>query len=198
MKAKFLFSMIAAAAIAPAALTAQDVTGHASAHAQSEAQVRTPKARIDAAMSAAAKAHIPAALLESKVAEGEAKQVSQERIAAAVEARLQALLRASAAMERANVEHASQSELAVTADALEAGISESAVIKVSRSAPAERRAVAVATLSGLVQLGHASERALARVTAALGSNVALSNLQAEVASQLQLGNANANGLIRVK
>jgi hypothetical protein len=202
MNSKLIFSMVAAAVIAPAALHAQDSGTRASAHSTSQAHAQTPKARIDAAMHAAARAQIPAALLQSKVAEGEAKNVPQERIAAAVEARLQALVRASEAMKKAEVESASQSELAVSADALEAGVSESALIKVSRTAPAERRAVAVATLSGLVQLGHASERALERVSAAVRSNAALANLQAEVASQLQLGNgnanANANGLIRIK
>ena len=198
MKNKLVYSMIVAAVLLPASVSAQ--TASATAQAQSEAQIRTPKARIDAAMNAAARAKIPAALLQSKVAEGQAKGVPQDRIAAAVEARLQALVRASETLKRADIESAHQSELAVSADALEAGVSESALIKVTRSAPAERRTVAVATLSGLVQLGHASEQALARVTAVLGSNAALANLQAEVASQLQLGGGsklNGNGVIRI-
>ena len=202
MKARIFYSIVFASALIPASLQAQNSSANATANAQAQAQARTPKARIDAAMQAAARARIPAALLESKVAEGEAKQVPQERIATAVEARLQALVRASETMERADVEAASESELAVTADALEAGVSENALIKISRSAPAERRAVAVATLSGLVQLGHASDQALARVSAVLGSNAALANLQAEVASQLQLGginaNGNAGGVIRIR
>jgi hypothetical protein len=113
---------------------------------------------------------------------------------------LQTLVRASTALERANVEAVSQSDLSVSADALEAGVTEDALIKISRSAPNERRAVAIATLSGLVQLGHASETALTRVSAVLRSNSALANLQAEVASQIGAANANANvgGVIRIK
>ena len=200
MNTKLIYSMIVAGALIPASLRAQNAT--ATTQAQAEAQARTPKARIDAAMHAAARARIPAALLQSKVAEGEAKNVPQERIAAAVEARLQALVRASETLQRADIEGASQSELAVSADALEAGVSQNALIKVTRSAPAERRAVAIATLSGLVQLGHPSDHALARVTAVLGSNAALANLQAEVASQLQVGGGvnstvNGTGIIRI-
>ena len=198
MNAKLIYSMIVAGALIPASLQAQTAT--ATAQSQTEAQVRTPKARIDAAMHAAARAKIPAALLQSKVAEGQAKHVPPERIAVAVEARLEALVRASETLRRADIEGASQSELAVSADALEAGVSENALITVTRNAPSERRAVAIATLSGLVQLGHASDHALARVSAVLGSNAALANLQAEVASQLQVGggvSSTVNGVIRI-
>jgi hypothetical protein len=195
-----IYSLLFLGVFVPAVVQAQSAT----AESQSQAQARTPQARIDAAMQTSAQAGIPTALLESKVAEGKAKGVSQERIAAAVEARLQGLMRASAALEKAGVDVASQSVLAVSANALEAGVSENALVKISRGAPEERRAVAVATLTGLVQLGHASEVALARVSAALGSNAALANLQADVAAQLQAnagrGNANVNagGLIRIR
>ena|SRR5688572_2550500 len=194
-------SLLFLSAILPAIAQAQTA---AEANSQAQAQVRTPKARIEAALQAAARAEIPTALLERKVAEGEAKRVPQERVAAAVEARLQGLMRASKVLERAGVEVASESVLAVSADALEAGVSENALVKVSRGAPEERRAVAVATLTGLVQLGHASEVAFARVSAALGSNAALANLQADVASQLQANggrgtaNVNTGGLIRIR
>jgi hypothetical protein len=189
MKKMLILSTVFAVAALPAAASAQ-----------------SPETRIDAAMSAAAKANIPVSLLQSKVDEGEAKNVPQERVAAAVEARLQALIRASETMKRADVEAYSATDLAVTADAIEAGVNQNALIKISRSAPPERRAVAVATLSGLVQLGHASEQALARVSAVINSNAALANLQADVASQLQLGqgnagsnaNVNAAGIIRIK
>lgn len=200
MKARKIFSLLFLSAFVPALAQAQTAT----ADATSQAQVRSPQARIDAALHASARAGIPTALLESKIAEGKAKGVPQDRVAAAVEARLQGLMRASAALERAGVEVASQSVLAVSADALEAGVTENALVKISRGAPEERRAVAVATLTGLVQLGHASEVALARVSAALGSNAALANLQADVASQLQANagrgsvNGNAAGLIRIK
>ena len=97
-------------ALVPGALGAQ-ATATAQAQAQSEAtaqttaqaQAKTPRARIDAALSTAAEARIPVSLLKSKVAEGEAKHVSEERIAGAVEARHRTLLRASSTLARADV-----------------------------------------------------------------------------------------------
>lgn len=201
MKSKLFYSLIATFALIPTAAQGQSAAAQTTAQAQGEAQVRTPTARIDAAMQSAARADIPVSLLQSKVAEGEAKQIPQGHIAAAVEARLQALVSASETMKRADVEAASNSELAVTADAIEAGVSQNALIKVARSAPPERRAVALATLSGLVQLGHASEQAVARVTTVLGSNASLANLHAEVAAQLQAGgavNSTLNGVVRIR
>jgi hypothetical protein len=191
------YSLLFLSAFVPAIAQAQTATTETTGKANAQT-------RIEAAMNAAIRAQIPTALLESKIAEGKAKGVALDRIAIAVEARLNGLMRAAEALDRANVEAASQSELAVSADALEAGVSENALVKISRSAPTERRAVAVATLTGLVQLGHASEVALARVSAALGSNAALANLQADVATQLQANggrvnaNGNANGLIRIR
>jgi hypothetical protein len=196
MKFRTIVSLLVFSALVPVAAQAQTTT------TTETTRKANAQSRIEAAMDAAITAKIPTALLESKIAEGKAKGVSPDRIAMAVEARLNGLVRASEVLQRADVEAATQSELAVSADALEAGVSENALVKVSRSAPTERRAVAVATLTGLVQLGHASEVALARVSAALGTNAALANLQAEVASQLQGGNANANvnagGLIRIR
>ncbi|HEY0671517.1 MAG TPA: hypothetical protein VGD27_04570 [Longimicrobiales bacterium] len=189
MKAGLIYTVLAVAAFAPATLRAQA----ANATSTTQVQATTPQARIDAAMQTAARVDVPVALLESKIAEGKAKNVPLDRIAVAVEHRLEALVRASETMKRAHVESATAGELAVAADALEAGVSQNALVKVSSSAPAERRAVAIATLTGLVQLGHASEQALARVSAVVRSNAALANLHAEVASQLRLGGINAAG-----
>lgn len=152
--------------------------------AAAQAQQQSADARIEAAMQAAARADIPASLLKSKVEEGEAKNVPQQRIAAAVEARLDALVKASRAMKDAKIESTTESELSVAADAMQAGVSQKSLVKVYRDAPQERRAVAVAVLTDLVRLGKANEHALARVSAAVRSNAALANLQAEVASQL--------------
>lgn len=205
-------------ALVPGALGAQ-ATATAQAQAQSEAtaqttaqaqaktqataqaQAKTPRARIDAALSTAAEARIPASLLKSKVAEGEAKHVSEERIAGAVEARLRTLLRASSTLARADVEQQGAAELAVAADALEAGVTDDALVRVSRSAPAERRVVAIAVLADLVRLGNPSDAALARVTAAVRTSAALANLNAQVSSQLQAGGLTstlgASGMVRV-
>src|SRR5687767_15979527 len=62
------------------------------------AAAQTPQARIDAALAKAKSAGIPAALLESKIAEGRAKGVSMDRIAVAVERREAALERASSVL----------------------------------------------------------------------------------------------------
>lgn len=150
-------------------------------------QQKTPQARIDAAMQAAVEAHVPASLLSSKVAEGEAKHVPQDRIANAVEARLKSLVRASSVLDRGSVEAASAAEFSVAADALEAGVSETALVRLTKSAPEDRRVVAVAILADLVRLGQSSDAALARVNAAVSTNAALANLNAEVATQLRLG-----------
>jgi hypothetical protein len=186
------------AALVPGTLAAQV---QSQAQSQTQAQGKTPKARIDAAMHAAAEAKVPASLLKSKVAEGEAKRVPEDRIATAVEARLRALLRASTTLKRADVAQHSASDLAVTADALESGVNESALVRITKSAPEERRVVAIAVLSDLVRLGHTSDAALAQVTAAVTTSTALANLNAQVASQLRLGGLSstldAAGILRI-
>jgi hypothetical protein len=185
-----LLSLVALAlVVAPAALAERATGGHVDAQAQTQAeaqvhaQARTPQARIDAAMEAAVRADVPVSLLTSKVAEGEAKRVPPERIAAAVEARLAALMRASGMLRRAEIDAQSAGELALMADALEAGVSESVVLRTWRIAPKERRVVALAVLADLVRLGQGSEPAFERVNAALRTNAALANLQAEVAAR---------------
>ena len=209
MKAKALM-MIATLALTPTVLQAQAGKDGASANdkataeanAAAQAQVRTPKARIEAAVQAAARANVPASLLQSKVAEGEAKQVPPERIAAAVEARAQALIEASQTLSKADIEAQNAGELAITADALQAGVSKNVLIKTYRNAPSERRIVAVAVVADLVRLGAESDQAFARVNTALSSSVALANLQAEVASQLRLGGLSStldlSGILRIK
>jgi len=206
MTSKLFLSVALALALVPVRLVAQGAGGQANVQAQTQvetqAQARTPQARIDAAMEAAARANIPVSLLTSKVAEGEAKRVSRERIATAVEARLGALMRASTATRRADIEAQSTGELALMADALDAGVSETVVIRTVRSAPSERRLVAIAVVADLVRLGHGSEPAFARVSAALTTNAALANLQAEVASQLRLSGLdstlNTSGVLSIR
>lgn len=150
----------------------------------STAQQADPATRIQAALGAAARAEIPVSLLESKIDEGRAKGVAEARIAAAVEARLAALVRAQGALERANARAISAGELSIAADALQAGVSETAVVDVMTRAPAPRRAVATAVLTELVALGVASEVALARVHAAIGQGgEALVNLPAQASDR---------------
>jgi hypothetical protein len=200
MKNAILTTLVALAA-APALVAAQSTS--ASATTTASAQVTEPQsqARIDAAMQTAAKADVPSSLLTSKVNEGQAKHVPPARIATAVEARLHSLLRASAALKQADVNASDASTLSVASDALEAGVSQSALVSLSRSAPADRRVVAVAVLTDLVRLGQSSDAALARVNGAVTSNQALANLNAQVASQLRLGGLtstlDAAGLVHV-
>jgi hypothetical protein len=209
MKAINTKSLMAALVVllAPSMMFAQDGSAQEQGQAQAQgqgtgqAQAQTPQARIDAAMNAAAEAKIPLSLVKSKVAEGEAKRVPQERIATAVEARVKSLVRASETLQRADVEARNEGELLVSADALDAGVSESALVRISQDAPPERRTVAIAVLADLVRLGAASDNALARVSGAVSSSSALANLHAEVAAQLQRGGLkstlDATGIIRV-
>ena len=155
-----------------------------------------PEARVQAALQTALQAGIPVSLLESKVAEGKAKGVPMDRIATAVENRLAALTHARDALRKGHVSSSTPGDLAMTADALQAGVSESAIAEIARTAPRDRRAVAVAVLTNLVALGRASDRALAQVQAAMGRGPeALLNLQAQTAAQMRgQGNNNAGGI----
>jgi hypothetical protein len=167
---------LAAALIsAPAALLAQDSTASAGS-------AGGPDARIDAALQSAVHAGIPVSLLERKVAEGQAKGVPMARIAAAVEHRLDALTQAHDALLKAGLQSTTEGELSVAADAVQAGVSQSALVAISQRAPGDSRAVAIAVLTDLVGLGHASEQALVRVEGALERGPeALANLSAEAA-----------------
>jgi hypothetical protein len=142
------------------------------------AQEPSSQARIDAALSRARQAGIPVVLIERKIAEGKAKGVSLDRIATAVERRESALERANQVLK--GQAGSGSAELAVAADAVESGVSDAMLRAVSESAPRERRAVAIAALTQLVQLGHVPEAALARVQEALKKGPeALVNLPAD-------------------
>ena len=149
------------------------------------AQVQPAQDRIDTAVARARQVGIPVALLESKIAEGKAKSVSMDRIAAAVERR-------EAALERANEALRGQSDaatsLSVGADAIESGVSETVLKAVADSAPRESRNVAIAALTQLVQQGQLPEAALERVREALKRGPdALANLPAEAAGEAGRG-----------
>ncbi len=127
---------------------------------------QSPEARMQAALTQAAERGIPAELLESKIAEGRAKGVPADRIAQATEQRLAGLMRARSAMADApgGVDGV---QLGVGADALAAGVSEALLAELAVNSPAEQRAVAVAALAYLVEVGSVPEHALARVREAL-------------------------------
>ena len=176
MRSKTLF-LAAILALAPAALSGQDSTATTGAGAD---------ARVEATLETAASAGIPVSLLERKVAEGKAKGVPMERIATAVEKRLDALVKARDAMTKAGLESPTEGELSVAADAVQGGVSQTALAAISQSAPQDRRAVAIAVLTDLVTLGHASDHALTQVQTALSRGPeALANLRAESSAGLQ-------------
>ena len=171
--------LAAALICAPAALLAQDSTA-------STGSAGGANARINAALESAVHAGIPVSLLERKVAEGRAKGVPMARIAAAVEHRLDALTQAHDALLKAGLRSTTEGELSVAADAVQAGVSQSALVAISQRAPEDSRAVAIAVLSDLVALGHASDQALVRVEGALEHGPeALANLSAESAGRAQ-------------
>jgi hypothetical protein len=121
--------------------------------------------RIDAAFARARSQGVPVSLLESKMAEGKAKGVALDRIAAAIERREASLERAAQAMK--GYEPITDADLSVGADAVDTGVSTAVLKAVTESAPRERRAVAIAAITELVQRGTAPEAALARVRDAL-------------------------------
>lgn len=182
--------------ILPALLLLAPLAGAAQQPAERPAQGSTADAKVQAALQTALEAGIPVSLLERKVAEGKAKGVPMERIAAAVQTRLEALLRARNALQQGRVEATTAGDLSIAADAVQAGVSDAAIAEIARSAPRERRAVAVAVLTNLVALGHASERALTQVQAAMKRGPeALLNLQARTNAELRgQGAAHAGGV----
>jgi hypothetical protein len=149
-------------------------------------QVQPPQERINTALARARQVGIPVALLESKIAEGKAKGVS-----IAIERRQSALERANQALRGQPDASAS---LAVGADAIESGVSESMLTEVAADTPRDRRNVAIATLTELVHQGHAPQAALTRVKDALKKGPdALTNLPAEAGGGRGRGNANGQG-----
>src|SRR5258705_13417903 len=161
-------------------------------------QVQPPQDRIDTTLSRARQVGIPVSLLESKIAEGKAKGVSRERIAGDIEGREAVRERASQAMRG---EADAAASLAVGADAIESGVNEAVLKAVAANAPRDRRNVAIAALTQLVQQGQVPEAALERVRDALKRGPdALANLPGESGSNRRgngppegRGNGNGNG-----
>lgn len=140
---------------------------------------QTPEGRIEAAKRRAQGAGVPTSLLDSRVAEGRAKGIPMDRIAAAVERRAASLLRAQDAMRGAR--SVTSGDLSAGADAVEAGIGEGPLREVIRRASTSDRPVAIAVLTYLHRdEGVPVSQALARVAAALRAGPeALRNLPAQ-------------------
>jgi hypothetical protein len=160
------------------------------------AQVQPSQDRINAALARARQVGIPVALLEAKIAEGKAKGVSLDRIAAAIERRETTLEHASRVMK--GQPGNGDAELSVAADAIDSGVSDNILRSISESAPRDRRAVAIAALTQLVQQGHVPEAALDRVKDALKRGPeALINLPAEAGPKDKSNKDNDKGPPRV-
>lgn len=152
----------------------------AGAMAAPVAAQQDPEQRIASALERAREAGLPVQLLESKIAEGRAKGVPMDRIAFAVEQRAAGLERASEALAGAvGARDVTPQDVAVGADALEAGVSEAVLAEIAATTPRERRTVAIAALTQLVAAGAVPQEALNRVNEALGrGDEALMNLPA--------------------
>jgi hypothetical protein len=122
--------------------------------------------RIQAAQVRVAQAGIPTELLATKVAEGRAKGVSEERIAAVAERRASGLIRAQEALAGTG-RRIGGAEISAGADAIEAGADGNALRSVIQQARDENTAVALAVLGELVRQGIPVQQAHDRVTAAL-------------------------------
>jgi hypothetical protein len=125
-----------------------------------------PETRVQTALDQAAASGIPTALLEARVAEGRAKGIPMDRIAAAVERRAASLARANEVLS--GTRGLSEADLAAGADAIEAGIESAAIRSVIQQARSEDRPVAIAVLTFLHgEQGLPVDQALAKVTEAL-------------------------------
>jgi hypothetical protein len=141
---------------------------------------QAPEQQIEATLQRARDAGVPVALLESKAAEGRAKGVPAERIALALARRLETLQLVQIQMRGAQL---TEAELGLAADAVQAGVSTAVLLQLAEASPRDQRAVAMAALSQLVQLGHTPDDALRRVIQALrGGPAALMNLPAQAAA----------------
>lgn len=141
---------------------------------------QSPEQRIRATLEEARVAGLPVELLESKVAEGRAKNVALDRIAVVVEQRAAAMGRAQSVLRGAmGAEAVMAEDMAVAADAIQAGVSEAAVAQIARTSGGQRRTVALAALAQLVADGVVPEEALLRVRNAMArGNEALMNVTA--------------------
>lgn len=141
---------------------------------------QSPEQRIRATLEDARVAGLPVQLLESKVAEGRAKNVALERIAVVVEQRAAAMSRAQRVLGGVmGAEPVVAEDMAVAADAIQAGVSEAAVAQIASTSGGQRRTVALAALAQLVADGVVPEEALLRVRNAMArGNEALMNVTA--------------------
>ncbi len=97
-------------------------------------RAQTPDDRIEAAFNRAKEAGLPLSLLEDKVEEEQAKDVAMERIAAAVELRLESLKQAQQVMGGV-VHDLNADQISAGADALGSGVSAEALEAICHNTP---------------------------------------------------------------
>lgn len=135
------------------------------AAAATPSSAQSPDERIRTTLERAAEAGIPTSLLQSKLAEGRAKGISEERIAPALDRRLDGLVRAGEILSE--VPRLREADLDLGADALESGVSEAVLAEIATTAAPHDRSAAIAALGHLVPADIAPEDALERVRNAL-------------------------------
>jgi hypothetical protein len=137
--------------------------------------------RLQEAQARVLQAGIPAGLLESRISEGRAKGLTEERIAEIAERRAAGLLKAQEAIA-GNGRSSSEAELGAGAAALEAGANGEALRAVIQQARENDASVALSVLGELlnqgIPVGHAQERVAA---AMLRGGDALANLPQQAA-----------------
>ena len=160
--------------IAIAALAGAAVAPAAAQQAQADQ-------RIQETLERARQAGLPVELLQSKVVEGRAKGVPMDRILMVVQQRAEALGRAQTVLVGVLGSESVQSQdVAVAADALQAGVEEAALARVATTSQGQQRTVALSVLAQLVANGIVSEEALRQVQGAMArGNQALMNLPAQ-------------------
>lgn len=127
-----------------------------------QAAGQNPAQRIEAVRARMAQLRIPVELIDTKVAEGRAKGVPMDRIAAAVERRGAGLATAQAALSRPG-RPADRAELSAGADAVDAGIDASSMRAAVQAASPGHGAIALAVLTQLHLQGLPVDRALEMV-----------------------------------
>lgn len=131
----------------------------------------TPEQRIEAALDRAASVGIPEAVLEGEIARGHAAGLPLDRLADAVERRLDGLARARDALASAGHD-VSTAEIVTGANAVGAGVSAAALEAVARMRiePDKRRIVALAVLTELVTVQDIpADRALMQLEGAIAA-----------------------------
>ena len=163
-------AMAALIAVAMPAATHAQANDAARARAGLNASAAT---RFDAAIARAEREDLPTESIVSKALEGIAKRVPPDRIAVAVEQRLDLLVRARAALEprrrdadrepqrEGAVRARARAEISAVADAMQRGVDDDAVRRLSAdSRPDEPISTSVHVLADLVQRGVPSDVAL--------------------------------------